>query len=275
MISAPRHRKLVCTTLALVGLTTGTACGVVGSLPVDDEGVVLVVAAAISMSDALDLAVVEYERTSDVSVVVNAAGSDTLATQLIAGAPGDVFLSADTHQMDRVESAGLVTPEGPVILFTNELAAVVSRDRSFSVTRADDLMSPDVGRIALGDPASVPAGVYARQYLRSSGLWESLFDKFVPTRNVRAALAAVEAGHVDVAFVYRTDAATSASVDVAFTVPLGTGPTIRYVGAALVADHPEEARRFLKFLVGPGGRAFEASGFLRVAAVARDVVGGS
>ena len=206
-------------------------------------------------------------------MVVNAAGSDTLATQLIAGAPGDVFLSADTHQMERVERAGLVTPDGPVSLFTNELAAVVPRVRSFSVTRVNDLGLPAVDRIAIGDPASVPAGVYAREYLRSSGLWKSLFDKFVPTRNVRAALAAVEAGHADVAFVYRTDAVTSDRVEVAFIVPLAAGPAIRYVGAVLMADHTEEARQFLRFLRGAGGRTFEAAGFIRVDSAAGDLAG--
>ncbi len=259
-----RHAKVILPTLTLAVLLTGAACRVVESLPADNGAVVLVVAAAISMSDALQSVVVEYERTSDVSVVVNAAGSDTLATQLIAGAPGDVFLSADTHQMERVERAGLLTPAGPVILFTNQLAAVVPRDRSFSVTKVDDLGLPEVGRIALGDPLSVPAGVYAREYLRAAGLWELLFDKFVPTRNVRAALAAVEAGHADVAFVYRTDVVTSDGVDVAFVVPVESGPAIRYMGAVLIGDHTEEARRFLTFLRGAGGRAFEEAGFVRV-----------
>lgn len=213
------------TTLAssLLLLAVGSAC--TGSIG-DEERITLVVSAAISMSEALEDAVAEYEQQSAVSVTVNAAGSDTLATQIIAGARTDVFLSADARQMNRVQQEGLVWVGSRVRLFSNELVAVVRTDATVVPSGVEDLDGAGVRRIAVGDPDSVPAGVYAQDYLRSQGMWESVRDKLVPTRSVRAALVSVEAGHADLGFVYRTDLVATDDLQVAFPVPAIAGSPI-------------------------------------------------
>ena len=170
-----------------------------------DSQEVLLVSAAVSLSDALSVVAAEYERAAGVSVVLNLAGSDTLATQLAAGAPADVFVSADRRQMDRIENDGIIAAATRVDLLANQLVVIVPSTRAQSVTGVDDLRSSRIRRIAIGDPDSVPAGVYAKQYLESAGLWEDVRSKVLPTRDVRAALAVVAAGNAEVGIVYRTD----------------------------------------------------------------------
>jgi molybdate transport system substrate-binding protein len=118
-----------------------------------------------------------------------------------------------------------------------------------------------VKRLALADPAGVPAGIYARKWLEGLGLWEALGPKVVPTLDVRAALSAVETEAVDAGIVYRTDAAISKKVRVAHEVPVATGPQVVYP-AAVLKDGKPAARGYLAFLRGPEARAiFERQGF--------------
>ncbi len=119
-------------------------------------------------------------------------------------------------------------------------------------------------RRALADPQAVPAGIYAKEYLEKLKLWTAVEPKVIPTENVRAALAAVESGNVDAGIVYKTDAAISQKVKVAFEVPVGEGPKISYP-MALMKDspQPEAARLFLKYLDSDAAaKVFEANGFV-------------
>ena len=234
------------------------------SADADDRGR-LVVSAAVSVSDALRAVANEYARDRPVKVVLNVAGSDTLATQLIAGARVDLFLSADERQMDRAEAAGRIQSSTRVNLLTNQLVVVVPTDQTPRASGVETLlMAPWVRYIAMGDPDAVPAGVYARQYLESVGIWDAVRSKVVPVRDVRAALAAVDAGNADVGIVYRTDLVAARRVREAFAVPVDEGPHITYPMAMLAdARNRTEARRFLGFLRGPEARAiFKNAGFL-------------
>jgi molybdate transport system substrate-binding protein len=246
----------------LVLLCALPSCAAPGS--VSDAGGTVLVSAAISLTEVLTQVARDYERRTSDRVVLNLAGSDTLATQLVAGAPADLYLSADEAQMDRVDRAGRVLPETRVAFLANQLTIVVPDDRPWSVTTPNALLGPEVERIALGDPASVPAGVYARAYLESIGLWHELQAKIVPTRSVRAALAAAASGDVDAAVVYRTDLIAATGVTGVYDVPLDEGPAIRYA-AAVVSDAANEAgaRSLLEYLQGPEARrSFEAAGFV-------------
>ena len=228
-----------------------------------DPQEVLLVSAAVSLSDALSVVAAEYERASGISVVLNLAGSDTLATQLAAGAPADMFVSADLRQMDRIENAGIIVAATRVDLLANQLVVIVPSTRAQLVTGADDLRSSRIRRIAIGDPDSVPAGVYARQYLESAGLWEDVRSKVLPTRDVRAALAVVAAGNAEVGIVYRTDVARASGVSLVFEIPIDQGPPIRYPAAATVGARESAATEFLAFLSGDVARAaFEDAGFV-------------
>ncbi len=231
----------------------------------------LLVSAAVSLSGPLESVVAEFEKANGTRVELNFAGSDTLATQLIAGAEADLFLSADERQMTRVKASGLLEAGTRADLFSNQLAVVVPADRPAAVSGVNDLSTPRVRRLALGDPDAVPAGVYAKRYLQSVGLWEAVSSKVVSLRNVRAVLAAVEAGNVDAGFVYRTDLALADAATMAFAVPIASGPAIRYPGAVLTTSRQRPlARRLLADLQGPvAQQAFEAAGFIVVTGAKR------
>ena len=248
------------------------ACGVSGGNLPGAGTPPLLVSVPASLADVMDTVAGAFERESDSRVLLNVAGSHLLATQILEGAPVDVFVSADARQMDRVLAAGGIDRSSRVNLLSNQLVAVVPADRLGSVTLPQDLAGDTVEQIALGDPEVVPAGVYARRYLDSRRLWEAVADKVVPTGSVRGALRAVESGAADAGIVYRTDVLTSSGVAVAFEVPRVDGPPIIYP-AALTSDtlQPRAARRFLNYLRSPAAaREFEAAGFVVFAPLAGD-----
>ena len=236
--------------------------GCAGSRPdvADDH---LLVSAAVSLSGPLEVVAADFEQVTGTRVDLNLAGSDTLATQLIAGAEADLFLSADERQMARVEASGLVEVGTRTDLFSNQLVVIVPPDGLATVSGPASLSTARIRRIALGDPDSVPAGVYAKGYLQSSGLWAGVRPKVVPLRNVRAVLAAVEAGNVDAGFVYRTDLGLAGGATMAFAVPRAR-VAIRYPGAVLSNRRRSPmAHRFLAFLQEPDARrVFETFNFI-------------
>ena len=226
------------------------------------RGTTVLVSAAVSLTEVLQTIARAYERGK--RIVLNLAGSNTLARQIAEGAPVDLFISADAAQMDRIEQAGRILAGSRVDLLSNQLVVIVPDDRARLFRSPRDLLDPEIGRIAVGDPAAVPAGVYAKQYLEAQGLWPQVRAKIVPTMSVRGALSAVEAGNADAGIVYRTDAATATRAIVALAVPVEDGPSIQYPAAVMV-DAPNQAgaRRFLAHLQGPDAAAvFERAGFI-------------
>lgn len=224
----------------------------------------VVVSAAISISEAMQHAAFEFEVASGTTVTLNIGGSDTLATQLIAGANVDLFVSADLRQMNRVEVDGGILTATKLNLLSNQLVLVIHSDNPREFSGIEDLAESNIRRVAMGDPDAVPAGVYARQFLQVSGLWNEIRDKVVPMRNVRAVLAAVEAGNADAGFVYRTDVRLVENIKIAVAIPVGKGPEILYV-AAVTTNGPNEsgARQLLDFLRSEAAtQIFEGYGFI-------------
>jgi molybdate transport system substrate-binding protein len=227
----------------------------------------LVVFAAASLSDALKEIGAAYEESTGVELRFNFAASNLLARQIAAGAPADLFASADEARMDFLGERGLVVAGTRISLLSNTLVVVVETGSRLSINSEADLARPEVRSIALAEPQSVPAGIYAKKHLERLGLWRKLLDRIVPTENVRAALAAVEAGNVDAGIVYKTDAAISKRVRIAYEVPAVEGPRISYPFAVLTTTTDESAaRRFLDGLASEAGRAvFKRYGFLPAA----------
>jgi molybdate transport system substrate-binding protein len=214
------------------------------------------VAAAVSLTDALQEIATAFEREHGVRVVLNLAASNVLARQIAAGAKTDVFVSADAIQMDVVRQAGFIRRE--VDLLQNRLAVLVAADATVTLTSAGDLRRPEITRIAIGDPAGVPAGTYAKRYLEVEKVWDALQPKIVTTGSVRAALAALEAGNVDAAIVYRTDALIARRARVAYPSP--AEPVVTYP-AALLSTAPEAARLFDSLRSPDADKVFERHGF--------------
>jgi molybdate transport system substrate-binding protein len=219
----------------------------------------ITVAAAVSLSEVLEEIATAYAADGGGAVRFNLAGSNVLARQIVNGAPADAFISADDAQMDVVEKAGDLLAGSRFDLVANQLAIVATPERVDFVRREFARAPGEIRRVAIGDPAAVPAGVYARRYLEQRGLWTAYEARIVPTTNVRAALAAVETGSVDAAIVYVTDLAAARTAVLAFAVSATDGPRIVYPGAVLAASrHPAEARRFLAFLRQPAAAAIFA-----------------
>ncbi len=222
----------------------------------------LVVSVAASLSDVMSELARRHEQATGQAVRLNVAGSNFIARQIIEGASADAFVSADERQMDAVERAGRLVPGTRADLLTNRLVVV---GRPGSPLRAGDpatLASGQVRRVALGNPESVPAGVYARRWLEAAGVWAAVAPKVVPTMSVRAALAAVRAGRVDAAVVYATDAATETSVPVLFRVDPRDAPPIVYPVAVVQGPRQQAAGRFVAYLRSPdAGVVFTNAGF--------------
>jgi molybdate transport system substrate-binding protein len=222
----------------------------------------ITVSAAVSLSHALTAIAQEYGGLGRGNVRFNFGGSNTLARQIVNGARVDIFISADDAQMDVVAAAGLLKDGTRIALLRNQLAVVVPSDRPRTFKSIKELADPAFKRIAFGDPAAVPAGVYAKQYLETEGLWSAIQARVVPMGSVRAALTAVESGAADAAVVYRTDARVAVRATVAWVVPADRGPRIVYPAAIVRDAVAPEAQRFLDFLRGESAtRIFERFGF--------------
>ncbi|WP_163994742.1 molybdate ABC transporter substrate-binding protein [Pyxidicoccus caerfyrddinensis] len=218
--------------------------------------------AAASTTNALQELAPAFTRATGHEVEFAFGASSDLARQAVAGAPADAFLSADAVRMDTLEKAGLVQSGTRVDLLSNRLVVVVPSDVKGRLAGPEGLKG--VKRLALADPAAVPAGVYAKAWLEKAGLWKALEPKVVPALDVRAALSAVESGRVDAGVVYATDAAQSKKVKVAFAVPDADAPRITYPVAALAKGKvPEAGRAFVRFLQTDEARkVFARQGFI-------------
>lgn len=225
-------------------------CGLVFGLPESRLGATdLSVFAAISLSDALQEIAKAHEATTGDQIAFNFGSSSTLALQIREGARADVFFSADEVQMDALEKKKLLDSGTRTSLLSNTLVLVVAADSRLALASPRGLVKPEFAHLAMADPQTVPAGLYAKEYLTKLGLWKQVLDKIIPTENVRAALAAVESGNVDAAIVYATDARISNKVRVAYQVPAAEGPRISYPVAVIRgSEHATAARSFVSRL---------------------------
>jgi molybdate transport system substrate-binding protein len=222
----------------------------------------LTVSVASSLADVMGRIVTAWRARGGVEVVINTAGSNVLARQIVQGAPVDVFFSADAAQMTVAAASGRLVEGSVRVLLTNRLVVIVPAGAGQVRLRPADLTLPRVRRVALGQPDSVPAGVYARQWLEAQGVWQGVAPKVVPVLTARAALAAVAAGRADAGIVFATDALVNSEVRVAYEVPAAETPGIAYPVAVVRTARATDAQRFVDFLQSAEARAlFEAAGF--------------
>jgi molybdate transport system substrate-binding protein len=224
----------------------------------------LTVHAAASLTDAMNEIGPAYEKQSGDKLQFNFGASSMLARQIEEGAPGDLFFSADEAKMDALEKKDLLVPGTRRSSLSNLLVIVIPADASAAPKSAADLAKPEFKKLALAETQTVPAGIYAREYLQKLGLWDAVKEKVVPTENVRAALAAVESANVDAGIVYKTDSLISKKVKIAVEIPAAEGPKISYPIAALKSSkQPERAKKFAEYLAGSTARSiFEKFGFI-------------
>jgi len=222
------------------------------------------VSAAISLKDALDELGHMYEQSHvGVKIMFNYGASGMLQHQIEQGAPVDIFFSAAEKQMDTLQSEGLIIPATRQDLVANQLVLITPAS-STGVKDFQDLARPEVKVIALGEPTTVPAGMYGRQVLEHLGLLAATEKKIVFAKDVRSVRTYVETGDADAGLVYRTDAQGSSKVRVVAAAPAGSHDPILYPVALLKQSRePAAARSFLEYLSGPEARAvFAKHGFV-------------
>jgi len=216
----------------------------------------LTVSAAASLTAAFQEIGPAFEAARpQTKVRLNFGSSGALLQQIAQGAPVDVLASADEATIDEAERRQLVRAESRVDFAGNALVVVVPRDAASAPASLADLAAPAVRRVAIGVPASVPAGRYARAALEKAQLWQEVEAKAVGAQTVRQALDYVARGEVDAGFVYASDAKGQAErVRVAFVVPSAT--PVRYAVAVVAASAAAaEARQFIAFLRSPPAQA--------------------
>lgn len=221
-----------------------------------------VVLAAASLQEAMTDAANAWARAGHVRPVLSFAGSPALARQVEAGAPADLFASADEEWMDALAVKGLVAPGSRAVLAGNRLVVVAPVGSKVRLTTGNLGSTLAAGPVAMADPTSVPAGRYGRVALQRLGAWGAVAPKVVRVENVRAALALVERGAAPFGIVYRTDARASRLVRVAGVFPAASHPPIRYPIARLARSKSPDAEAFRRFLLSPDGSAiFARRGF--------------
>jgi len=226
----------------------------------------ITVFAAASLKTALEDAAKPFTAETGIPVRFSFAASPALARQIEAGAPADVFASADLEWMDYLDGRKRIDRTTRIDLLGNRLVVVAptaSALRDLALTPEALRAAVGSGRIATGEVSSVPAGRYAKAALEQLGLWAEAAGRLAQAENVRAALAFVSRGEAPLGIVYETDSQADPKVRVVAVFPAESHPPIVYPFAVPAeAKAPEAARRFLSHLSGPRSRAiFEAQGF--------------
>jgi molybdate transport system substrate-binding protein len=225
----------------------------------------IVVFAAASLTDALQELGDDFTKSAGIAVKFSFAASSTLARQIESGAPADVFVSADTEWMDYLQARNLVQPASRRELLGNSLVLVAPAASTLTLTIEPHFALAAAlgkGRLATGDPDSVPVGRYAKAALTSLGVWDAVEPRLVRADNVRAALAFVDRNEVPLGIVYKTDALVDKGVRIVDTFPTGTHPPITYP-IALKVGAKNQAGRFADYLHTPGADAvFVKYGFV-------------
>lgn len=246
-------RRAVLALLTGALLTLGLGARAAGPPP-------LRVLAAASLTDVLPRAGAAWQAAGGQGITWSFEASSRLAAQLAAGAPADLFFSADAAWMDEVAARGLIQPGSRVDLLGNALVAVVPTSATARPATPQALAAVE-GPVALAGE-TVPAGRYAQEALRHAGVWGAVAPRVVSGENVRAVLAWVARGEASWGVVYATDARVEPRVATALTFPAGSHAPIVYPAAVTAeAGQGEAAARFLAFCAGAGRGVFEAAGF--------------
>jgi molybdate transport system substrate-binding protein len=206
---------------------------------------------AASLKDAIDDANVRYQRDTGRRVIASYGASYTLAKQIENGAPADIFIPADIDCMDYLARHNLIKPDTRRNLLSNKLVLIANAHSATSLAIGPNFALVQAlgnGRLAIADPASVPAGRYGKAALEALGVWASVEGRLAPARDVRAALELVSRGEAPLGIVYQTDAVVDQGVDIVGTFPASSHPPIIYPLAVTAASTNSTAESYIAFL---------------------------
>ena len=221
--------------------------------------------AAASLKEALDEQARTFEASTGNKVVASYGGSNALAKQIEAGAPADLFISADLDWMDYVDQRHLLAPNARFNLLRNTLVLIAPASSSSTLKIAPNFgLAAALGteKLAMANPDSVPAGKYGKRALEALGVWTSVDKQVARAETVRAALVLVARGEAPFGIVYKTDAVADKGVKVVDTFPPNSHPPIIYPAALTKDTKSADAKPFLDYLKSINARpAFEKHGF--------------
>lgn len=253
------RRGILALTLALMLTPVGLASDA------SAQGKQLLVFAAASLKTALDAINQRFEHDTASKVTASYAASSALAKQIAAGAPADIFISADLDWMDYLARNNLIQERTRFNLLANKLVLIAPADSKLSIDIAANFPLAEAlgdGRLAMADPNAVPAGKYGKASLEALGVWASVAAKIAPAENVRAALLYVARRETPLGIVYQTDAAAELGVKIVGTFPDDTHPPIIYPAAIIASASAPDAASYLAYLKSPAARSvFQDQGF--------------
>ena len=233
----------ICLTLILASCTNSAA----------DNKFEILVAAASSMTPALAEIATEFEKVNkDIQVTFTFGSSGKLAQQIKSGAPVDVFISASSSDMDTLEEGHKIESDTRVDITSNTLVVIRQKNGDNSSLNEDNPFTFEIDHFAIGNPDTVPAGVYAKEALTKLGEWETLEPKFVLGKDVRQVLTFVETGNAEMGIVFTSDARSSDKVEVVSKIDPTLHSSAVYPGARITATkQPEAASAFLDYMKTP------------------------
>ncbi len=223
----------------------------------------LIVSAAASLTNALKEVAGQFENTHPgAKITCNFAASGSLLQQIVQGAPVDVFAAADQKTMNQAQEKGLIIPASRKNFVSNTLVLIAPARSSLPLAGLGDLALPEIKRVALGNPATVPVGRYTQEALTRAGMWETLKPKFIYGESVRQVLDYVSRGEVDAGLVFATDAAIARGKVKIVAEAQGHQPIIYPVALVAAGQKQELAQSFLDFILSPAAQEiFKKYGF--------------
>ncbi|MRT54798.1 molybdate ABC transporter substrate-binding protein [Enterobacteriaceae bacterium RIT693] len=230
------------------------------------EGNKITVFAAASLTNAMQDIAAQYQKEKKVEVASSFASSSTLARQIEAGAPADLFISADQKWMDYAVEKDTIKTDTRETLLGNSLVVVAptaSKQGDIAIDAKTDWASLlKGGRLAVGDPDHVPAGIYAKEALQKLGAWDTLSSKLAPAEDVRGALALVQRDEAPLGIVYGSDAVAGKGVKVVGTFPEDSHKKVEYPIAIVKGHDNPSVTAFYSYLKGPeAAKVFQKYGF--------------
>ena len=212
----------------------------------------LTISVAASLKDALLEAQRDFEKQNKtIKLLFNFGGSGTLEKQIEAGAPVDIFISADTKNVKKISDKNLIDKNSIQDIATNQLVLVAYSGNSYKIKIINDITKDGISKVCLGTLGSVPAGDYAKETLTYYNLWDKVNKKIVYAKDVTTVLNYVKLGNADVGFVYLTDAKKKSDAIIKQIIPSEAHSPIIYEGAILLStQHKAADRKFMGYLNG-------------------------
>lgn len=224
----------------------------------------IIVSAASSLRDAFIETGKAFEKENPgIRVIFNFAASGALLQQIAGGAPVDVFASADEASMDLAERKGLILKSSRRDFARNSLVLIVPAASALDIKGIKGLAGTNATRIAVGNPATVPAGRYAKEILAENGFWDALDKKFIYANSVRQALDYVSRNETDAGLVYATDAVAAKGKVRTVSVLKGKKSVVYPIAVTAASRQSVTGKKFIEFVLGKGGACLIKYGFMR------------